>query len=152
MEGKDSVEELPPERVKDFEKSVKHDLNVVLKTRLNEPGLHLYYYGPDDIEGSEDLEAVDFLDATNDSVVIYFNRNSHLPVRLESQFVDKMGLKHKEETEYHNWHTIQGVHTPLRVDISIDGDLSRQIFLESISYNIPVSSEYFQEPVPEKKK
>lgn len=152
LEGKSALEEIPEEEIKNFEKSIRHNLDMLLRKRRHEEGMHLYYYGPNDISGAGEYQAVELLDATNDSVVIYFDLKTGLPARLESEVTDKMGIRHKEEVEYLNWHTLQGVHTPLRVDYHRDGSVSQQIFFEGVSYNVAIPPDHFLEPQVEKKK
>ena len=57
----------------------------------------------------DDYEAVEFIDATNAAVVVFFDLESHLPMKLETHFTDKMGVRHKQEQEFSNWHVISGV-------------------------------------------
>jgi len=113
----------------------------------------LFYYGPDDVSGPGGNEAVELLDTDNHSVVIFFSVETHLPTKLEGGFVDKMGFHHKEETEFYNWHWIDGVYAPLRFDVYIDGETSQQRFLEELMFNQSIPPDYFLEPqVKEKKK
>ena len=150
LEGKNSVEEIPEEEIEDFEKGVQGDIDILLRDRVDEEGMSLFYYGPDEISGSGEYEAVDFLDAFNKSVVIFFDLESHLPLKMETHVINSVGVRLKQETEFENWHTIQGVHTPLRSDHYTDGEMSRQIFIEEITFNVDIPSEYFLEPVLEK--
>lgn len=152
LEGRYKVEEIGEEEIRRFEKLVSRNIDILLKKRWKEEGMHLYYYGPDDISGTGGHEAVDLLDSTNLSVVVYFDLQSHLPTRMETQITDGFGIRHKQETEFLNWHTIQGVHTPLRIDYFLDGQISQQFFLEGISYDAAIPPDYFLEPKVEKKK
>jgi len=113
LEGKSSVEEIPEEAIKEFEKGVQSDMDILLRDRVDEEGMSLFYYGPDEIAGSGQYEAVDFLDASNKSMVIFFDLESHLPSKMETHVINSVGIRLKEETEFANWHTIQGVHTPV---------------------------------------
>ncbi len=63
-----------------------------------------------------------------------------------------MGIGHKEEIEFSNWHTIDGVHTPLRIDRYVDGKIASQRFLEKISFNVTIPPDHFLEPEIEEKK
>jgi len=150
LEGKSSVEEIPEEEIKEFEKSVQGDIDILLRDRVDEEGMNLFYYAPDEISGSGEYEAVDFLDASNKSVVIFFDLESHLPLKMETHVINSVGVRLKQETEFSNWHTIQGVHTPLRSDHYTDGEMSRQIFIEEITFNGDIPPAYFLEPVLEK--
>ena len=150
LEGK-YIEEAKPEAVEEFRKGASRDMDLLLRHRLDEEGLNFYYYGPDDVAGEGKYEAVEFLDSTNQSVIIFFDLKTHLPAKLETQTSDKMGIRHKEEVEYLNWHTIQNVHTPLRTDVRFDGAVSQQRFVETIEYNLALSDDLFLEPKLEKK-
>ena len=146
LEGKSSLEELTEKDIEDFKESVKRDMDVLLRNRIDEEGMSFYYYGPDDVGGSGEFEAVEFLDATNDSVVVYFDIRSHRPMRMETEIRDRMGILHKEEVEFSNWHVIDGVHTPLRIDRYVDGKIASQRFLEKISFNATIPPDHFLEP------
>ncbi len=150
LEGKNSVEDIPEEEIKEFAKGVQGDIDILLRDRVDEEGMSLFYYGPDEISGSGEYEAVDFLDAANKSVVIFFDLGSHLPLKMETHIINSVGVRLKQETEFANWHTIQGVHTPLRSDHYTDGEMSRQIFIEEITFNGDIPPQYFLEPVLEK--
>ena len=152
LEGEFEVEEIPDKELDSWMKAVRKDLNFLIKQRLDEEGMSLYYYGPDDIAGQGEFEAVEFLDASNNSVVVFFNLNSHLPEKVENEFTDDTGLRHKMEWEFYNWHTIQGVHTPLRTDIYLDGDISQQFFIEDLAYNLQIPESQFLEPAIDEKK
>ncbi|RPJ86343.1 MAG: hypothetical protein EHM18_06715 [Acidobacteria bacterium] len=152
LEGKETVEDVKAEDIENFRKSVKRDIDILLRKRVDEEGMNLYYYGADDVAGSGEDEAVEFLDSTNQSVLIFFNTKTHLPTKLETQTTDKLGLRHKEEVEYFTWLMIQNVLTPLRVDVSVDGQMSQQRFVEKIEYNVPIPDDFFLEPKIEKKK
>ena len=149
LEGKDYVEDIPEEAVQDFRRNSKKDPDLILRERLNEEGMNLYYYGPNDVSGTGDVEAVEFLDSTNDSMVIFFDTQTHLPVKTETHSTDEVGVRHKEEQEFSNWHVIQGVNTALRHDRYVDGEVSSQRFIEELTYNPTIPKEYFEEPVVE---
>jgi hypothetical protein len=150
LEGESSVEEIPEEEIQGFANSVREDMDILLRDRVDEEGMSLFYYGPEEISGTGEFEAVDFLDASNKSIVIFFDLESHLPSKMETHATNSFGVRQKEETEFANWHTIQGVHTPLRSDHYTDGQVSRQIFIEEITFNGDIPPEYFLEPVLEK--
>ncbi len=152
LEGEHTVEEVTEEDLRDFKRTVKKDLDYILRTRRKDPDIKLFYYGPDEVAGAGRNEAVELLDADNDSVVIFFDVDSHLPVKIETGFVDKLGFHHKEETEFFNWHWIDGVYAPLRYDTAVDGDVSQQRFLEELAFNQDIPASYFLEPVVKEKK
>jgi hypothetical protein len=151
LEGKDIVEEIPEDSIEHFRRSTKEDLDMILRHRLGEEGMNLFYYGPNDIAGQGKHEAVEFLDVTNKSIVVFFDRQTHLPSKVETHSTDQVGVRHKEELELSNWHEIQGIKTALRFDFYIDGEVSWQRFLEGITFDPEIPPEYFLEPVIEEK-
>lgn len=152
QEGPFDVAELPEEEIKDFKRRVKQDMDYLFRRRLDEEGLQMFYYGPDEIAGSGGLEAVEFIDTSNDSVVVYFNRDTHLPYKTETHFVDRLGIRRKQEFELDNWHEVDGVLIPLNYYGYVDGERSQQRFLESVEVDTPLPAELFQEPVVKERK
>ncbi len=152
LEGKSDLEEIPEEEIEHWERSIKDHIDLLLKKRVHEKDIYLYYYSRTDIAGSGDHEAVEVLDASNHSTIVFFDLETHLPSKTESHFTDKLGIRHKRETEFFNWHTIQGIRTPLRVDVHVDGERSNQQFLETVIYNVNIPPEYFLEPETKEKR
>ena len=152
QEGFHTIEEMPKEQLERFKLTVKRDLHYLLRNRLDEEGMSFFYYGPNDIAGSGELEAVEVIDRTNDAVTMYFDIETHLPVHTENQFTDKMGLRHEMRTEFFNWHEQDGVLTALSFHAFVDGDKSGERFFEELTYNTQFPPEYFLEPkLPPKK-
>lgn len=152
LEGKSSVEELLKKDIEDFKEAVKRDIDILLRSRVDEEGMNFYFYGPDEAGTSGEVAAVEFLDATNDSVVVFFDLRTHRPMRTETEIRDRMGILHKQTVEFSNWHTIDGVQTPLRVDRYVDGRIRSQRFLEELAYNVAIPADHFLEPQIEEKK
>lgn len=150
LEGKSTVEEVPEEAIEDFRDSSKRDVDLIFKKRLDEEGMELFYYGADDIAGGGNYEAVEFVDSTNASVVVFFDLESHLPMKVETNFTDKVGVRHKQEQEFSNWHEIGGVNFPLRHDVYVDNEISSQRFIEVLTVVPQIPAELFTEPVVEK--
>ena len=153
QEGKDHVEDVDPKDVEEFRKGAKHDIDIILKHRTRgQEELKMFYFGPDEITGSGELEAVEILDSSNDSVILFFNRDDHLPHHIEYQTTDKDGNHFKMSEEYYNWHTFGGVRVSLRKDSLRDGKLIRQRHLTLVTVNPAIPESQFLEPVVEEKK
>lgn len=146
QEGYNDAKELPQEALDQFKVSVKQDIHYILRNRLDEEGISFFYFGPEDIAGSGELEAVQLIDETNVSVVLYFNRTTHLPVHTEGNFRDRLGLRHERRTEFYNWHEHEGVLTFQTIHEYEDDEKSREMFLEEVSYNIQIPPDYFLKP------
>lgn len=151
LDGENDITELPDDVVKAFFEEVDVDLDVLLHARLDEDGMSAFYYGPDDISGEGDFEAVEFVDQTNNSAVVFFDRDSHLPTKVESHYTDKMGVRHKREQQRYNWHVIEGVNVALNQETYTDDELSSQLFIQQITFNPDLSPSLFEKPEPVKK-
>ena len=148
LEGEDEVKELKKKDIKAWKKGVNRNWAFLLKKRIDEEGMSLFYYGPDDVAGEGRWEAVEFLDPTNASSVVFFDLETHLPQKIESEITDpKSGVRYKQEVELSNWHTIEGVYTPLRDDTYNDGEMAQQTHIEEIHFNVNIPPEYFLRPV-----
>jgi len=145
-ESEKFIEFFTDEEIAEFKRSVRHDLDYLLRERLSEEGMSLFYYGRDEISGSGEYEAVEFVDARSDSIIVYFNLSDSRPARTEYHSVDKEGIRHKKEQEFYNWHRIEGVDVPLRVDMHTDGELSNQRFIEEITFQGVFTGDLFLRP------
>lgn len=134
-ESEKFIEFFTDEEISDFKRSVRHDLDYLLRERMSEEGMSLFYYGKDDISGSGQYEAVEFVDAMSDSITVYFSLSDSRPAKTEYYSLDKNGVRQKKEQEFYNWHEVQGVTVPLRIDSYTDGELSSQRFIEEISFS-----------------
>ena len=152
MEGKKDIKEATPEEMQQFRQAVRHSIDNLLRDRLREPGMSLFYYGREDVSGRDDVEAVEMIDADNDSVLLYFDLKTHLPTRMEYVEADARGNRRKQATEFYVWHSIAGVMTPFRLDNFVEGQMASQLFLDDIVYNPSpgLSDSLFIKPSPDK--
>jgi hypothetical protein len=149
LEGQKETREATPDEMKDFKNAVKHSADTIFRYRYKDPENKLFYLGPG--EGSEvTFEIVKLLDPENDEVTIYFDRLSQLPGKLEYHSVDKRGVQLRHVVEFSQWHVIQGVNTPLRIDTNVNGRRSSQQFIVKITYNNNLSEDVFTKPIPPK--
>jgi len=149
LEGQKETRAATPDEMKEFRNAVKHSIDNILRTRWKDPDNKLFYLGPG--EGAEvRLEMVRLLDPENDEVTIYFDRISKLPAKVEYRSVDRRGVHLRHVQEFTQWHDIQGVNTPLRVDEFVNARQSAQMFIVKITYNNNLSDSVFSKPEPPK--
>jgi hypothetical protein len=137
------VSELPSKAVDDYQEQLKTAVNMVLRFRLNEPGIILRYGGTDVV----DLKQVDWAevaDRAGHSVRIAIDRGTHLPVRSVVMTRDPdTGDRIQTETRYSNYQLISGIQTPLQVVRVRNGLQVYQAFLDSCHYNENLPADYF---------
>lgn len=142
LEYPKDVRAATPEEIKDFGNAVKHSIDTIFRFRWKDPANKLFYLGPG--EGKDvTLEMVRILDPENDEVTIYFDRISKLPAKVEYRGISKRGVQERHVEEFSQWHVIEGVNTPLRVDSYVNGRPRTQSFIVKISYNTNIPDSFF---------
>ncbi len=146
LEGQKDTRAATPDEMKDFLRAVKHSIDIIFRYRYKDPANKLFYLGPG--EGIDvRLEMVKLLDPENDEVTIYFDRMSRLPARIESKTMDtRRGIQMREVQEFSQWLVIQGVNTPLRVDVSLNGRPYSQLYVTKVTYNNNLPDGFFVKP------
>ncbi len=141
--------EAKPEQMKEFREIVKHSMDTIFRYRYKDPENKLFYLGPG--EGHDvTLEMVKLVDPENDETTIYFDRISKLPAKIEYHEVNSRGVRVRLTDEFSQWHVIQGVNTPMRMDGSINGRRGSQTFVLKITYNNNIPDSFFSKPLPPK--
>lgn len=148
LEGQKDTRDATPEEMQDFKNAVKHAIENIFRYRYKDPDNRLFYLGAGETEVQ--LEMVKLLDPENDEVTIYFDRLTKLPAKIEYQVVDKHGIHYREDQEFSQWHVIQGVNTPLRIDTHRNGHQLAQQFVLKIEYNTGLQDSFFSKPIPPK--
>lgn len=149
LEGQKDTREATPEEMKDFRRTANHSLDNIFRFRYKDPQNKLFYLGAG--EGAEaTLDLVKIIDPENDEVIVYFDRISKLPTKIETRDINKRGVRLRIVDEFSQWHKFQGVNTPLRIDGSVNGRRSSQQFVEKITYNNNLQDDFFSKPIPPK--
>ena len=121
----------------------RHALENVLRQWLNEPGAALFYEGPALAE-NHSVERVTIINSKNDAVSLSVDSDTHVPIKKTFVIRDPQGYRDEIGEVYDNWKMIQGVNTPFNTLITRNGEVSRQYFLSSITYNNHLQSSLFQ--------
>ncbi|MDR0310129.1 MAG: hypothetical protein LBJ21_00940 [Acidobacteriota bacterium] len=151
MEGELEAREATEDDMKSFWAAANHSLDNILRFRWNDPQNKLFYLGAG--EGADvTREVVRLIDPGNDEVVVYFDRISKLPVKVESQRVNERGVRVRMADEYSQWHKIQDILTPMRIDSYSNGRRSSQQFFLKLSYNNNLRDDLFSRPASKTKK
>ena len=113
-----------------------YTLENVLRTWLKEPGILLLDDGPGLSEGHM-AEKITVINSKNESVTIYVDPTTHLPLEKRFSTRDPRYRDRDEEvTIYGNWKQIQGINTPRMTLLKRNGEtISEQIIL-NITYNV----------------
>jgi hypothetical protein len=129
--------------VADYVRRRQYALDWVLRHWITQPGIALFYENQTLAEGKT-CDQVTVMNADNDAVTLYFDVETHLPVKKSYSWRDPTDKQRNvEEESYDNYRATQGVMTPYTVTRYYNGDMSGQRFLSSVQYNQNVSDSLF---------
>jgi hypothetical protein len=132
-----------PQTIADYLRRRQHSLDWVIRKWLQEPGLALFYEGSTVAE-ERPAEQVTILNSKNDSVTLYIGTDNHLPLKKTYSWRDPTDkLRSTEDEVYDGYRNVQGVMTPFSITRFLNGDMSNQRFLNSVTYNTGVSDSLF---------
>jgi hypothetical protein len=132
-----------PKAVADFVRRRKYSLDWVLRKWLHEPGIALFYDGAS-VAAEKDTQQVTLVNTHNESVTLYLDTTSHLPVKKTFSWRDPTDKERNLEGEvYDNYKPVEGVMTPFSVTRFYNGDMASQRFLNSVRYNTGLNDSLF---------
>lgn len=121
----------------------RQGLDVVLRQWLDQPGTALFDEGAALAE-NHSVERITIINSKNDAVSISIDTDTHLPVKKTFVIKDPQGYRDEIGEVYDNWKMIQGVNTPFNTLVTRNGEVSRQYFLSSITYNNHPAASLFE--------
>ena len=119
----------------DYMRRHRFSLDIVLRTWINDPGVIFLYEGPA-IAAQHSSDQVTLINSHDESVTLYFDTDTHLPVKKSFTWRDPVDRqKNLEEEVYENYRQVSGVMAPYNVTRFFNGDMSNQRFLNSVTIN-----------------
>jgi hypothetical protein len=119
----------------DYLRRRKFSLERVLRIWVNDPGVVLLFEG-NAIAAQHPALQVTLVNAQNESVTLYFDVDSHLPIKKSFEWRDPVDKqKNLEEEVYDNYKPVSGIMAPYSVTRFFNGDMSNQRFLNSVTIN-----------------
>ncbi|MGC9157525.1 MAG: hypothetical protein ACP5FH_00950 [Terracidiphilus sp.] len=126
---------LAQDQVDAFLRHRDHSLETVVRLWLHNPRTLLFYEGPHLAERHL-AEQVTAVSSDSQTVSILIDSVTHLPLRVSYQWRDRIYKDQDTETEeYDDYHTIDGIETPLILTFYKNGTITRQEFLDHVEYN-----------------
>lgn len=137
------VLDAPPDDVENYRESLKKDVDAIFRTRLNEEGM-IFRYGGSDLVDLKQVDWVEIVDSDRRSFRIAIVRATSLPIRAEITTRDPRTRERTVDTYYFsNYHTIQGIETPLQVARERNGRKFFQVFYDECQYNTGLADSFF---------
>jgi hypothetical protein len=140
---KSGVSDEPEDVIKSFSDHLKSGMNGTLRKRLNEPGMEVRYAGPDLIDLKE-AEWIEFTDSDHREMRLGIDKFTHLPLRwIVTTRNPETRVNTVDTTSYTQYMPLDGVKTPLSIELSRDDRKITQTFLTECKYNADLAPELF---------
>lgn len=132
-----------PKLTEEYNRRRDHSLEWVIRKWLNEPGIALFFEG-NTVAADKPALQITVLNAQNDSVTLYLDQTTHLPIKKSFSWRDPTDkLRNTEDEVYDGYRAVQGIMTPFSVTRFSNGDMSNQRFLHEVSYNTGLKDSLF---------
>jgi hypothetical protein len=129
--------------VANFQSGLKMSFDVLMRSRLNEPGMY-FHYGGEDVVDLRQVDWVQIEDTDQHEYRIAVEKSTRLPVRFIVLTRNPQTREQIEDiTRFSNWHVQDGVETPFQVSRERDGKRVSQMFYDGCKYNSGVTADSF---------
>jgi hypothetical protein len=119
----------------DYLRRRRFSLDTVLRTWINDPSVVLLFEGPA-VAAQHPATQITLINSQNESVTLYFDTDTHLPVKKSFSWRDPVDRqKNLEEEVYENYRQVSGVMAPYNLTRYFNGDMASQRFLNSVTIN-----------------
>jgi hypothetical protein len=140
---KSGVSEQPEDLIKNFNEQLKSGMNTMLRKRMNEPGVDVRYAGTDLIDLKE-AEWIEFTDSDHREMRLGIDKFTRLPSRwIVTTRNPETRVNSEVITSYTQYRTLDGVKTPLSIELSRDDRKLTQTFLTDCKYNSDLAPQLF---------
>jgi len=121
----------------------QHSLEWIFRKWITDPGVAFFYEGVT-VAAQKPAEQISIMSANNDSVTVFLDQNTNLPVKISYTWRDPEDkLRNTEEEIYDSYKPVQGIMTPLSITRYLNGDMTVQRFRNTVSYNQELPSDLF---------
>ena len=134
---------LDPKLLGDYLRRREHSLEWVLRKWIKEPGVAILYEGTA-IAADKPADQVSVINAQNDSVTLYIDSQTHLPIKKTYSWRDPIDrLRNVEDEVYDAYRPTQGFMTPYSLTRFYNGEMVSQRFLNTVTYNEALNASMF---------
>lgn len=124
-----------PKDLEDYLRRRRFSLDIVLRTWVNDPSVVLLFDG-NAVAAQHPALQITLINSKNEGVTLYFDVDTHLPVKKSFEWRDPVDRqKNLEEEVYDNYKPVSGIMAPYSVTRFFNGDMSNQRFLNSVTIN-----------------
>ncbi len=142
---------LPQEQVDDFLRRRDHSIETAIKQWLPDPQTILIYEGQRLAERHL-ADQVTMISPQNEAITILMDTQTHLPLRRTFQWRDPVYKdKNLDAEEYDDYHVVNGLPTPFTITRFRNEDMTRQQFLDKVTYNEEIPADFWSVEAAERR-
>jgi len=121
--------------LEDYRRRHRFSLETILRSWVNDPTVALFYEGAA-LAGNLAALQVTLINAKDEAVSLYFDVDTHLPIKKSYKWRDPVDKERNvEEETYDGYRLVQGIMTPFGFTRYFNGDMQSERFVTSASYN-----------------
>jgi hypothetical protein len=121
--------------LEDYLRRRRFSLDTMLRNWVNDPGVVLLFEGFA-IAAQHPSQQVTLINAQDEAVTLYFDNDTHLPVKKTFKWRDPVDRQNNlEEEVYENYRAVSGIMAPYNVTRFFNGDMASQRFLNLVTIN-----------------
>ena len=121
--------------LEDYLRRRRFSLETLLRSWVNDPTVALFFDGAA-LAGNLAAQRVTLINSKDESVSIYFDIDSHLPIQKSYSWRDPVDKQRNvEEETYNGYRLVQGIMTPFGFTRYFNGDMQTERFITSASYS-----------------
>ena len=119
----------------DYLRRRRLSLETILREWTKDAGVAFFYDG-NALAGNLPAEQITLINSKNEAVSLYFDLETHLPIKKSHSWRDPIDKEHNVEEEiFDNYRPIQGVMTNYGFTRYFNGDMQTQRFVSAAHYN-----------------
>jgi len=121
--------------LEDYHRRHRFSLETILRSWVNDPSVALFFDGAA-LAGSLAAQRVTLINAKNEAVSVYFDIDTHLPIKKSYSWRDPVDKERNvEEETFDGYRLVEGVMTPFGFTRYFNGDMQTERFMTSATYN-----------------
>lgn len=139
--------QVPDENWQRYRRTTQNDILYLLRIRRHEAGMEFDYVS-NEVYLSRHVDIIDITDKSGQTIRVYFDFNTRLPVReIYTWFDPVMKERNEEVSVYDKYRDIgQGIQWPYSIERERNGYKTYQLFAEKAEANVAVPPKTFDLP------
>jgi hypothetical protein len=137
--------EMEKEQLPRYRTTVLSNVFYIFRNRLKEPGLVFEFKGSDVIENTP-MNIVDFIDAQNRVVTVYFHPTTKLPLRQKFVWRDADKERNEDVTRFSRFRDVSGTLWPFQINRERNGRKIYEMFSDTVTINQSIDEQRFAIP------